>query len=114
MVLDRRIDPLGVYTLGWAEIDICLPLDDEGDNDREGEEDEVERVDIEAEVEGERDDGVDIEAEVEGERATRCFLGVSLYDLGRISSSSSSSSASLLWSSPDPKLLPVIAVPFRW
>jgi hypothetical protein len=109
VVLDRRIDPLGVYTIGWAKVDICLQLDEGGDSDREGEDDDVERddgVDIEAEVEGERDDGVDI---VEGERATRCIL-----DLGSISSNSSaSSSAALPSSSPDTKPLPAIAQPIR-
>jgi len=67
-VLDRRIDPLGVCTIGRAvEVEFCLFRGDEGDSEREGED-----------VEFERDEGVDIEVEVEGERAARCFLGVPL------------------------------------
>lgn len=78
-----------------------LRLDD-GDKEREGEEVEVERD------------------EVEGDRGARCVLGVplALCDLGRISStssssSSSSSSASLPPSSPDSESLPAIALPLR-
>lgn len=110
VVLDRRVDPLEVCTIGWAEeVDMYLLRLDDGDKEREGEE-----------VEVEREEGVDMEAEVEGDRGTRCALGVPLvlYDRGRISSmssssSSSSSSASLPSSSPDSESLPAIALPLR-